>query len=134
MKVCVRCWSEKDDCDFYDRDKSCKTCRVALVKEYRKNNERVRCYDRKRAKLPHRRTYSRSVVIRWRIANPDGYKAHSAANYALRNGALIKPTKCESCLQEKRLHAHHEDYSKPLEVKWLCARCHHRLHAGHALF
>lgn len=28
------------------------------------------------------------------------------------------------------LHAHHDDYSKPLEIQWLCTGCHGAVHSG----
>lgn len=62
----------------------------------------------------------------WRKRNPDKVNAHSKVNYALRKGLLNK-LPCEIC-GEKQVHAHHEDYSKPLEVVWLCKSCHKSLH------
>ena len=57
--------------------------------------------------------------------------AHKEVEKALRRGALKKPAHCEQCQRiPKRLEGHHEDYSKPLEVHWICHRCHatqHRL-------
>jgi hypothetical protein len=41
---------------------------------------------------------------------------------------VVKPTVCEGCGAEKRLHGHHEDYGKPLEVRWLCGMCHKARH------
>lgn len=40
---------------------------------------------------------------------------------AIRKGTLI-PAGCEICGEPGK--AHHENYSKPMEVKWLCDRHH----------
>lgn len=53
---------------------------------------------------------------------------------AVQSGKLVKPNLCEVCRKEKFVEAHHEDYNKPLEVKWLCKECHentHHLNEGH---
>ncbi len=53
-------------------------------------------------------------------------KAYSIVYIATRNGTLVKQP-CEHCLEVNwKSEAHHEDYSKPLEVIWLC-KLHHRL-------
>lgn len=44
------------------------------------------------------------------------------------NRVLI-PQPCEVCGSEI-VDAHHDDYSKPLDVRWLCPLHHRRLHAG----
>lgn len=40
-----------------------------------------------------------------------------------RRGKLI-PQPCEKCGTTEEIQMHHEDYSKPLDVKWLCVPCH----------
>lgn len=62
-------------------------------------------------------------------ARPDPVKAkaRSLVHAALRNGHLVKPACCEKCKSKpasRDLQAHHKDYSKPLEVVWLCTTCH----------
>lgn len=47
---------------------------------------------------------------------------------AVERGAILKPDQCQNCATRTRLHAHHEDYTKPLEVEWLCRPCHLRRH------
>lgn len=40
---------------------------------------------------------------------------------------LLTPTPCQHCGASK-VEGHHEDYSKPLMVVWLCRPCHARHH------
>lgn len=53
-------------------------------------------------------------------------KAHSAVNLAVQQGNLTRGA-CEAC-GEPAQHAHHDDYSKPLDVRMLCAKCHSAIH------
>jgi len=54
--------------------------------------------------------------------------ARHKIEYAVRAGLLEKPHNCSYCGCEKRLHAHHPDYRKPLDVIWLCSECHMKWH------
>lgn len=63
---------------------------------------------------------------RWRIKNPLKNKARTMVNNALYAGK-IKKSPCAVCGNNKVV-AHHEDYSKPLEVIWLCKKHHLELH------
>jgi DNA-binding transcriptional regulator YiaG len=55
-------------------------------------------------------------------------RAHRAVRWALTTGALERPECCETCGRAVRLDAHHEDYARALDVRWLCRRCHGRVH------
>lgn len=57
-------------------------------------------------------------------------RAHSKMHYALRSGAITRPSNCSSCSKELELEGHLNDYNKPLEVTWLCKLCHKELHSG----
>lgn len=48
--------------------------------------------------------------------------------YCARKKGLITRKPCEVCGSSKKINAHHEDYSKPLEVIWLCSRHHGERH------
>jgi len=52
---------------------------------------------------------------------------HAQVAKAKKQGLLI-PQPCQKCGSTKHIHAHHEDYSKPLDVVWLCSRCHRLRH------
>lgn len=54
-------------------------------------------------------------------------QAHSMVETAILNGVLVRE-ECEICGDTKRIDAHHDDYSKPLKVRWLCKSCHGKLH------
>jgi hypothetical protein len=62
----------------------------------------------------------------WRGRNPEKYNAHKLVQKALRDGILIKEN-CLVCNNDKT-QAHHKEYSKPLEVIWLCSKCHMKEH------
>jgi len=106
----------------------------------------------KRATASARRWYERNrkrkaeTARRWRLENPQAVasrarrarerdpaktRARNLLISAVRYGRLAKPDQCEDCRQSvppQELHGHHEDYSKPLDVRWLCEPCHLRRH------
>lgn len=47
---------------------------------------------------------------------------------ATKNSPLTRPSCCEECGEVGSVEGHHCDYSKPLEVNWLCTRCHAKWH------
>jgi len=55
-------------------------------------------------------------------------KARSLAHYQRRKGKL-KPEPCEVCASNQ-VQMHHDDYAKPLDVRWLCYLHHRELHHG----
>lgn len=63
--------------------------------------------------------------VKQRQISPEKIKARNATGNAVKAGRLVKePCHC----REIRVEGHHEDYDKPLEVIWLCKRCHMGVH------
>lgn len=123
MKECRKCGAEKDDAEFYARHTKCKDCTKTDVRVNRRaNSSYYRAYDRARGNRQ-----PPEYLKRYRQLNPEKYKAHNAVNNAIRDGKLFKQP-CFFC-GESRVTAHHPDYSKPLDVVWMCHLCHRRLHA-----
>lgn len=102
--------------------------------------ERIRAYDRARDRnlerlaqinattharenTPEGRLAKTAQIRRWRQAHPEKYVAQTAVSNALRDGKLKKGP-CARCSDTRRVVGHHHDYSRPLEVTWLCPACH----------
>lgn len=114
----------------------CKECWKIKSRLHRAENlERVQEYDRNRSALPHRvearkayaqtKEYKESVAKsqpEWIARNKEKRQAHILTGNAVRDGRLIKAP-CEVC-GNSEVDAHHDDYGKPMVVRWLC-RTHH---------
>lgn len=64
----------------------------------------------------------------WRRQNVEKYRAHLTVQRAINSGELVKDG-CEIC-GSLQTDAHHDNYSEPLKVRWLCRQHHIRLHNG----
>jgi hypothetical protein len=62
------------------------------------------------------------------IKYPERRLAKQMVNNAIQSGRLIKQP-CQVC-SELKVHGHHDDYYKPLEVMWLCIKHHRQIHEG----
>lgn len=65
---------------------------------------------------------------RYRGKNPDKHRAHLEMRNAIRRGTLVR-CPCEVCASD-RVEGHHDDYSSPLVVRWLCKKHHLEVHGG----
>lgn len=105
----------------------CKECTKKDVSDnYRSNIDHYIEYEHKRSKISERKEKSLEYQKKRRALNKDKYYAHFSVNNAIRDGRLKKQP-CEVC-GNKNTEAHHDDYSKPLEVKWLCRKHHLEIH------
>ena len=65
----------------------------------------------------------------WEPGRRERKRIHKLVFLAVRRGELARATCCERCsVTGKQLEGHHPDYSRPLEVLWLCRRCHKAVH------
>lgn len=137
MKTCFKCLQEKPISEFYAHKmmadghlSKCKDCAIKDATGYRNANiEKARQYDRDRSKTPHRMKDHHIRADKYKKQYPFKRKAHAQISNALRYGFITKPNICSVCGVEKRIYGHHEDYSKPLEVVWVCQPCHYQIHA-----
>lgn len=57
-------------------------------------------------------------------------RARNAVKRAIGNGDLVRFNKCQDCEISCSTEAHHIDYSRPLDVIWLCDKCHRKADLG----
>lgn len=137
-KTCFKCQTTKPLTQFYKHKmmgdghlNKCKECtkKDVYIHRHVTHRESVLAYDRERAKAPKRLEAANSTHKAWVASNPDRRKAHLLVQYAIKKGELIR-LPCFICGAEKT-EAHHPDYSRPLDVIWLCTQHHKDTHAMH---
>ena len=152
MKICTKC-DEVKPLDEFHKDKrakdgyrgDCKVCKNAQTRQWvidhrerkaatdkqwkQSHPERVKATD-KRWRLENLEAVAVSSA-EYRVANPLKIKAHYAVKNAITAGKLTRPDNCSECNATGTIQAHHDDYTKPLEVMWLCQTCHIAWHKEH---
>ena len=66
-------------------------------------------------------------------------RANDILEHAIEKGLVVRRVHCETCGSAGKpykdgrssIQAHHDDYNKPLAVRWLCQPCHHEWHKHH---
>lgn len=105
----------------------CKKCHLITAINTRdpENNKRLRRESARRTRQinPQKYRIKEKLAARIRPKN-ERTKAREILNDAVRTGKIIKPSNCSQCGKLRKVTAHHDDYSKPLQVRWLCYECH----------
>jgi hypothetical protein len=129
-KVCTKCGTDKPFSEYgkhrlgkHGLRPRCKTCVAAENAIYRAGTVEHRAAYNASWKREHPENH-RAYNASWIERHPEATFAHRQLRNAVRRGELARPTSCESCGGTGRVHAHHDDYDKPLDVVWLCAVCH----------
>lgn len=149
MKACRICKEVKPLPEFYKHSgmkdghfNTCKCCHNKRSLEWTaKNKDRVNANNRLRAKSPEikekrRQQYSseagkaraREAVRRYRKRRPMVDVAHRFIHVAIKKGLITRITECSLCGSSNRVEAHHDDYTKPEAIRWLCKECHESWH------
>ena len=121
MIICRQCKMNEGtvkDCVIKSNDKiyeyfSCNDCNNTRAKKYRKTTNGKIVY--------------RDIMRRQYINHRQKALARCKVNYMINTGKMVKPEECSICLVNKPVEAHHTDYSKPLDVNWVCRQCHSKM-------
>jgi len=150
MKKCKGCGVEKERSEFYKHKhmkdgllSKCKECskkasvewvkknrqhRLEYMQEHRrKNADAIKAYE----SSPAYKASHKKATKKYERGNRHKQKAHRLVRIAIAEGRLSKPSACSKCPATENIHGHHDDYSKPLEVRWLCDKCHRKHHVEH---
>ena len=148
-KKCRTCEEAKDLSDFYKHRlikdghaNECKGCQKKRAKAWyqssqeKRRNKSKQYYEENREKiLEYRHTdkfraFNAKGVAKYAKNNREKVKAQQKLNHEIIMGRIVRPIICEGCGRntEKLIQGHHYDYSKPLDVIWLCIECHADIH------
>lgn len=146
MRRCNICKEQKEETNFTKNEYRCRKCKSAYLMKLRLKNsfthERNKKYQRelylskREERLASQKKYiqtengkeiTRKGKEAWSARNKEKTSANLKAQRAVRSGALVKQP-CEVCGSIIRIHAHHDDYSRPLDIRWLCPTHHSEWH------
>jgi hypothetical protein len=133
-KTCFKCMLSLPRSRFYPHPQmgdgllgKCKECsKLDAIAHRLKNLEKIRQYDRERAKNPERAKQAAIISAQWRKEDKRRMAAHNAVARALRKGILVKQNCCV-CGSVQSM-AHHESYDNSLDVVWYCQPHHKERH------
>lgn len=89
------------------------------------NSARKRKWNKSESGRAHLKEHNR----RYHKKNAKKNNARNLVNYYVSVGNIIKPKNCSKCGATGRIEGHHFDYSKPLDIVWVCTLCHNRIHS-----
>lgn len=137
MKKCFKCKKNKDINQFYSHkgttDGHLGKCKFCTKKDMRirysspEGRLVIAEYEKSRFKNPERKANILKYQRERRIKHPGKFMARQKLLRMVKKGVVIK-TPCEVC-QDPKSQAHHVDYRKALDVRWLCFK-HHRQEHG----
>lgn len=140
---CKKCMQEYEKTNLNQERKR------ELRTKYRENNrERIREQDREayhqdpekfreKARISQKKYFQtdkgrekyKQQGLKLRKKYPEKARARSLLSNAICAGKIIRPSKCSLCRCDKGIiESHHPDYSKPLDVIWVCKSCHFMVH------
>lgn len=133
-KECCVCHEVKSITQYFQASMNrgpmgaCKVCHTARNKAasitYKESRREARVAYNNR---PDRKKANYENMKKMYKLYPEHQQARMKVYQAIKRGKLSK-LPCRIC-GEVKAQAHHNDYSKPLEVVWLCIKHHKELHA-----
>jgi len=135
-KECFKCHKMLSLSEFYRHSRmadghlnKCKECTKLDTFNDRHFNrvERIRAYDRERAKDPERKAMSDKIRKRYEKKHPGRKLVNGRLVKAIKAGLVVKPDVCQICGAPNPV-SHHHDYNKPFDVLWVCNSCHRNIH------
>lgn len=150
-KICSKCGEEKCLSGFYDKEKGrfgkhaeCKVCvRLAAKKwaeKYPSKKKMKNIFygkmkrDLTKEQVKYKREEGENSLDNQKLDYLKKYyemkikaMARIYLNGVVQKGLIIKPESCGMCGKTGMIHGHHHDYSKPLDVIWVCPKCHAKI-------
>ena len=101
MRPCSKCGQERDK----PGQRYCRSCHAEYMRENRVPYSKMTEEQRNKSRV---RAYANMYLKRGKIVRQDCFVCDGPSD-----------------------HMHHEDYSRPLDILWLCKKCHLTIHSFH---
>lgn len=143
MKTCFKCGATKSLNCFYvhkmmadghlNKCKDCTKNDTRLRLKQKVNDPHWLAKERERCRVKQQKYRELGIAFKSTLQAREKYKkrnlqkieARRLARAAMIKGVIVSQKHCNRCGKENRkLHMHHDDYSKPLAIEWLCVFCH----------
>lgn len=106
----------------------CKECAKAAAGARRDaKREEIRAYDRLRSRRPERYAMQLAHAQAYGKRHPRRRVAYVQLCKAVKEGRIDKPDSCVVCRKKGTIQGHHDDYTRPYDVVWVCPACHYVL-------
>lgn len=107
--------------EYYQQNKD--KINAWLREYYQKNKKKIQ---ERQKKIRHNNKDKNNARTKKNRREKYGISTHKIVSNAIKRGELVKQP-CEEC-GSMEVQAHHDNYNKPLEVRWLCDTCHKKWH------
>lgn len=130
LMPCMKCNVTKPinlfyNCNIRKRTNTgeCKSCAKTRIRASQKQPHRLAYYASAEGKQAAVNNFNNYVA-----KYPNRYAVRRETSNAIQRGYLVRALTCECCDKAGKIEAHHDDYNKALDVRWLCTTCHNHWH------
>lgn len=124
---CKKCTLKQNSNNYFSKHEYYKKKHLEYAKKEESKTLHKKWFSSYRLTEKAKKSLVKKVRL-WENKNPIKKRAIYLIRQAIKNGNIKRQLECSVCGSSKLVSGHHDDYSKPLVVRWLCYLCHKKWH------